>query len=141
MSLRPLEWQLVGLGWVLTYRAGPFPKEVDCILVDGPPGWAYRGREGALYQVFKFLKVGGIVILDDYGREEEKKAVLNWVCTFPEALEVRTAAIGHGLAIIKKKHQAHPRWASRRMLKVAFTSWLRIARHRARLLLNRIGVR
>lgn len=125
---RPLRWRLVGLGWILTYQDGSFPEEIDCVLIDGPPGWAYRGREGALYQVFGRLRVGGVVILDDYGRPGEQTAVSNWARFLGGAFVVHTSDISHGLAIIRKTAEVR-HWPLRgRMLGIALKSWVRRAR-------------
>jgi hypothetical protein len=89
VELRKLSWQRYGLGLYQTYCAGPFFPRVDTVIIDGPPGWTHRGREGCLYQVFHSLRVGGRVYLDDYDRPEEQQMVRNWQAAYPGVFDVR----------------------------------------------------
>ena len=36
------------------------------MIIDGPPVYTLRGREACLYQVYDQIRIGGLVILDDF---------------------------------------------------------------------------
>ena len=113
---RPLRWQRYGLSPFLSYAPGELPDEIDGVIIDGPPTWTRRGREACLYQVISCLRVGGVVLLDDYGRNREKKMVRNWTWSFPGAFEVQTIETGHGLCVLKKIASTGPARPSSRSL-------------------------
>lgn len=73
------------LDWVGTN--GPY----DLIFVDGPlaesPG--DPGREGALYAVWEYLNLGGLVILDDGKREHEVGCIRAWNQQFGERIRIQ----------------------------------------------------
>ncbi len=99
---RYLRWQRHGLAFFLSYAPGELPGQVDAVIIDGPPTWTRRGREACLYQVIRRLRVGGRVLLDDYGRNREKTMVRNWTWSFPGVFASTTIGTGHGLYVMEK---------------------------------------
>ena len=93
VELRKLCWQRHGLGLYQSYDIGPFFPRVDAVIIDGPPGWTHRGREGCLYQVFRSLRIGGRVYLDDYVRPAEQQIVRNWQAAYPGVFGIRVLDI------------------------------------------------
>jgi len=83
---------------------------IDCVIIDGPPFYTVRGREACLYQVYNQLRVGGIVILDDFNRESEKIILQNWLSVYPDSFTVEIVEVGHHLAILEKKQSVQPDW-------------------------------
>lgn len=111
LSLRPLVWQDHGEAPYLSYESGPFPEEVDAVLIDGPPHWTRGGREATLYQVIDRVRVGGLVILDDYGRRRERRIVAHWLEVYRGSLElVEHLEVGHHLAVLRKTDTVPPCW-------------------------------
>ena len=103
LSLRSLRWQRHGLSWFRSYEPGPFPDQVDAVLIDGPPITTRRGREACLYQVFSRTHVGTRFYLDDFCRGAEQRIVDNWLRAYPDALRHRdTFDIGHGVAVLER---------------------------------------
>jgi predicted O-methyltransferase YrrM len=110
---RPLRWQRHGLAFFLSYAPGELPERIDAVIIDGPPTWTRRGREACLYQVVRRLRVGGRVVLDDYGRNREKTMVRNWTWSFPGLFAMSTIPAGHGLCVLEKLREtrrARPSW-------------------------------
>lgn len=119
LSLRPLAWQDHGEAPYLSYEDGAFPERVDAVIVDGPPHWTRGGREATLYQVFDRLRVGGLVVLDDYRRRRERRIVEHWLEVFRGSLElVEHLDVGHHLAVLRKTDTVLPCWEGRRRLDV-----------------------
>jgi hypothetical protein len=84
-----------------TYDLSALPKSrPEVVLVDGPPG-GMRNRLAPLRWAYRFLSEGGVIFLDDYGRQEEKECVRLLQAEFPELIlnEVQTEKC---LAVIKK---------------------------------------
>ncbi len=136
LSLRPLEWRRAGIGVTFTYRRDVFPEDIDVVIIDGPPGWAYRGRESCLYDVFSRVKIGGIIVLDDYSRPGERKAVSNWLCVYRGLLELSELKVNHGLAVLTKIDSGFPRWLSAKLIKTSLRSWVQFFRHWCRTILS-----
>jgi len=84
---RGLKFQWYGSGQILSHEEDFFfgADDVDGVIVDGPPFYTLRGREACLYQIYTKLRIGGIVILDDYGRGQERIIVNNWLSVYPES--------------------------------------------------------
>jgi predicted O-methyltransferase YrrM len=113
LSLRPLVWQRHGRAPYLGYGPGPFPATVDAVLIDGPPFWTRGGREAALYQVMPYLRVGGLVFLDDYRRHGERQAVRHWLDAFRGSLALEDVFDeGHRVAVLRRTDVLPPRWGS-----------------------------
>lgn len=53
---------------------------IDLLIVDGPP--YYFGREGGLDDIYKKLKVGCVIVLDDAERYTEKCVIYKWLKTY-----------------------------------------------------------
>jgi predicted O-methyltransferase YrrM len=99
---RLLRWQRFGPSVFLSYAQGELPERIDAVIIDGPPTWTRRGREACLYQIVQRLRVGGRVLLDDYGRNREKAIVRNWTRSFPGVFAMNTISTGHGLCVMEK---------------------------------------
>ena len=112
ISYRPLEFQAYGSKQILSFETGPFfgEDDVDCVIVDGPPFYTLRGREACLYQIYDKLRVGGLVILDDFRRSSEKKIVNNWLSVYPESFTLDVVPEGHHFAGLKKRRSVEPNW-------------------------------
>lgn len=78
------------------------PSQIDVLLVDGPPGSCFGGREAALYALFDRIRKGGLIILDDVCRKDEQRAVVHWQRRFPGAFDVTFSNTGHQLAYLVK---------------------------------------
>lgn len=109
VCLRELKWRRIGLGLYKTYARDELPKDIDAVIVDGPPGTVYRGREACLYDIFNNIKEDGVVILDDYNRPPEKDAVRNWLCGYRGLMDWEERCVGHGLAVLTKKRKGRRR--------------------------------
>lgn len=117
LALRPLTWQDHGEAPYLSYEEGTLPERVDAVIIDGPPHWTRGGREATLYQVFDRLRVGGLVVLDDYRRGRERRIVQHWLEVFRGSLElVEHLEVGHHLAVLRKTDSLAPCWEGRRRL-------------------------
>lgn len=101
-ELRRLKWQRHGGAFFLSYAPGPFPSQVDAVLIDGPPRWTRRGREACLYQVASHLRMKGKVFLDDFDRPGEKKIVSNWMQAYPVSFRIGAIETGHGVCVLEK---------------------------------------
>jgi precorrin-6B methylase 2 len=99
---RRLRWQRHGLSFFLSYAPGDLPDRIDAVIIDGPPTWTRRGREACLYQTVRRLRIGGRVLLDDYGRNREKTMVRNWTWGFPGVFAFKAIETGHGLGVLEK---------------------------------------
>ncbi len=99
-----------------SYSVFPTPSNIDCVLIDGPPYFADRGREACLYAIHDSLKIGGIVTLDDCRRLQEKKTIANWRSTFAGSFQIEEADVGHGLTFLIKTATTRARhWTPRRV--------------------------
>ncbi len=114
LRYQPLIFQTYGPGEILSYRKDEtfWVQHIDCAIVDGPPFYTLRGREACLYQVYPQLAVGGLVILDDYGRNSEKAIVQNWLSVYPDSFAVEILDVGHQLAVLQKLKSVEPQWDS-----------------------------
>ncbi len=99
---RFLRWQRHGISVFLSYARAELPGRIDAVIIDGPPTWTRRGREACLYQVIRRLRVGGRILLDDYGRNREKRIVRNWMSSFPGVFAMTAIGTGHGLCVMEK---------------------------------------
>lgn len=101
IELRPLRWRQFGPYRYLTYCEGTFPSDTDVVIIDGPPIFTVRGREGCLHQIAKSLRVGTRIFLDDADRPEEASIVANWTrCHGGLRLESKLN-VGHGIQVLK----------------------------------------
>ena len=69
-----------------------------------------RGREACLYQVYDQIKIGGLVILDDFRRSYEKQIVENWLSVYPGSFAVEIIREDHHLAALRKIRPTTPCW-------------------------------
>ncbi len=108
---RPITLESYGDTEFLTYEDGVFWKEeIDCVVIDGPPVYTLRGREACLYQVYDQIKIGGLVILDDFRRSYEKQIVENWLSVYPSSFAVEIIREDHHLAVLRKIKSVTPCW-------------------------------
>ena len=95
----------------MTYEDGMFwEEEIDCVIIDGPPVYTLRGREACLYQVYDLIRIGGLVILDDFRRSYEKQIVENWLSIYPSSFTVEIIREDHHLAVLRKIRSVTPCW-------------------------------
>ncbi len=108
---RPITLESYGNAEFLTYEDGIFwEEEIDCVIIDGPPVYTLRGREACLYQVYDQIKIGGLVILDDFRRRFEKQIVENWLSVYPGNFAVEVIREDHHLAVLRKVRSVTPCW-------------------------------
>ena len=113
IKYRPITLESYGDVEFLTYEDGTFwddQKEMDCVIIDGPPVYTLRGREACLYQVYDQLRIGGLVIVDDFRRSYEKQIVENWLSVYPGSFTVETIREDHHLAVLRKIKSVTPCW-------------------------------
>ena len=113
IKYRPVTLESYGNANFLTYEDGMFwddQEEIDCVIIDGPPVYTLRGREACLYQVYDQIKIGGLVILDDFRRSYEKQIVENWLSVYPSSFTVEIIREDHHLAVLRKIKSVTPCW-------------------------------
>ena len=111
IKYRPITLESYGDAEFLTYEDGIFwEEEIDCVIIDGPPVYTLRGREACLYQVYDQIKIGGLVILDDFRRSFEKQIVENWLAVYPGSFKVEIIREDHHLAVLRKIRSVTPCW-------------------------------
>lgn len=103
----PVRWIRVGIRIFRTYGLAEriinsIPEDLDFVLVDGPvESKTLRGREGALYEVFPKIRMGGLIALDDFHRGTAKIMLGNWLSTYRDALE-HVRVIEDDLVVVRK---------------------------------------
>ena len=111
IKYRPITLESYGDAEFLTYEDGIFwEEEIDCVIIDGPPVYTLRGREACLYQIYDQIKIGGLVILDDFRRSYEKQIVENWLSIYPGSFTVEIIHKDHHLAVLRKVRSTTPCW-------------------------------
>ncbi len=111
IKYRPVTLESYGDAEFLTYEDGVFwEEEMDCVIIDGPPVYTLRGREACLYQVYDQIKIGGLVILDDFRRSYEKQIVENWLSVYSGSFKVEMIREDHHLAVLRKIRSVTPCW-------------------------------
>jgi predicted O-methyltransferase YrrM len=105
---RPLRHTWIGGRRFLTYSQPHFEHEVDCLIIDGPPGATRRGREACLYFAYDVLKIGGLVVLDDAARAAECRIIGNWMSVYPNSFELSLTQEGSGIAFLRKVRHEKP---------------------------------
>ena len=111
IKYRPITLESYGDANFLTYEDGMFwEEEIDCVIIDGPPVYTLRGREACLYQVYDQIKIGGLVILDDFRRSYEKQIVENWLSVYPGSFTVEIIREDHLMAVLRKVRSVTPCW-------------------------------
>ncbi len=111
IKYRPITLEFYGDAEFLTYEDGAFwDDEMDCVIIDGPPIYTLRGREACLYQVYDQIKIGGLIILDDFRRSYEKQIVENWLSVYPGGFTVEIIHEYHHLAVLRKIRSVTPYW-------------------------------
>ncbi len=111
IKYRPITLESYGNAEFLIYEDGVFwEEEIDCVIIDGPPVYTLRGREACLYQVYDQIKIGGLVILDDFRRSYEKQIVENWLSVYPGGFTVEMIREDHHLVVLRKIRSVTPCW-------------------------------
>ncbi len=111
IKYRPITLESYGDAEFLTYEDGMFwDEEIDCVIIDGPPVYTLRGREACLYQIYDQIKIGGLIILDDFRRSYEKQIVENWLSVYPGSFAVEMIREDHHLAVLRKIKSVTPCW-------------------------------
>ena len=102
---------------------GPY----DLVIVDGPR--ADVGRDGALPESFKRLKVGGYMILDNCESSHMKRTLARWKKLFRHSIVYDEAPdIGDGVGIVRKVQDLPPDFLSL-PLHLCILQWLRTVRN------------
>ncbi|MBX3561136.1 MAG: class I SAM-dependent methyltransferase [Sphingomonas sp.] len=72
-------------GWPgLWYDHGPLPRDIDLMLIDGPPWTIHPFTRGAAASLFDHVAPGGTVMLDDGARPGERFVARRWRRAHPE---------------------------------------------------------
>jgi len=102
----------------------------DLVVIDGPSHAV--GRDGALYEIFPKVKVGGYFLVDDSRADHMRTVIKKWSLSFPLSISVRHFyEIGNGVTIIRKIREAHNEpYISP---KQSFVSWIKALRNYIRL--------
>lgn len=82
VQVRPLG-RVIGSGGASFYVGSEIPDGVDFVLIDGPPE-GLGGRAAVLPSIMPKLAPNAVVWLDDADRPGERKAVAEWLATYPE---------------------------------------------------------
>jgi hypothetical protein len=77
LSVRPDDWP--GL-W---YRLDEIPREIDMLVIDGPPWAIHPFVRGAADSLFPRLAPGAVVVLDDAARPGERLIARRWKREWP----------------------------------------------------------
>src|SRR4029078_12902444 len=54
----------------------------DLVFIDGP--LRRYGRTSPLFDAYRYLSPGAVIVLDDAARPEEQTAIARWLATFPD---------------------------------------------------------
>jgi len=73
VALRPSRY-----GPGLRYDHGPLPRDIDLMLVDGPPWTVHPLTRGGAETLFDHIAPGGTVMLDDGARPGERLVARRW---------------------------------------------------------------
>lgn len=102
----------------------------DFVVIDGPHHDV--GRDGALYEIFSKLKVGGYFFVDDSRADHMRASIEKWAVSFPKSISItHLHGIGNGITIIKKTSQSNnePLISAKQSLKL----WIKALRNYIRL--------
>lgn len=121
-----ISWRFVGCSLCCSYEDIDLPSLVDAVLIDGPPRRFHRGREAVLFSILSKIRTGGIIILDDYNRADERRAVKVCHSAYPSSLTTRTVNKGHGLCVLTKIREEEPRKLRAAMTWGNIRSWLQL---------------
>lgn len=81
------------------YDHGPLPRDIDLLLIDGPPAWLKQGaRAAAGPAALPLLAPGGVVLLDDADRPGERANAAQWARSFPD---IKWSRIGRAKGILR----------------------------------------
>lgn len=97
------EWSLNGINmsWYNFKPAAHLHQQIDLLIVDGPPGnTGHLARYPALPILKEWLSPGGIILLDDGNRDDEREIAERWIKELNTTSEFLPA--GKGAWIIRK---------------------------------------
>ncbi|MDT9598099.1 class I SAM-dependent methyltransferase [Sphingosinicella rhizophila] len=80
VPLRPSPGDWPGL-W---YDHGPLPRDIDLMLIDGPPWTIHPFTRGGASCLFDHIAPGGTIILDDAARPGERIVARRWGKAWPD---------------------------------------------------------
>jgi predicted O-methyltransferase YrrM len=108
----PLKFHNYAFGKILSYSFKDCfnEGEIDCVIIDGPPFYTLRGREACLYHIYNQLKIGGIVVLNNYQRKGEKAILENWKAVYPDSFNATSIDVGKQLVLQRKQRSVAPEW-------------------------------
>lgn len=87
--------------WYDHTEAG-LPASIDFLLIDGPPGVRQPlARYPAVPLLYDRIQSGGVIVLDDGGRDAETAAVERWTRDYPD-LEAEFISLEKGAWVIRK---------------------------------------
>jgi predicted O-methyltransferase YrrM len=102
---------------------GPY----DLVFVDGPGHEV--GRDGAMFEAFPHVRLGGWIVLDDLNAAHVQASLARWRRAFGIGLRVTACPeVGNGIGIVQKVAETMPRSPA-----FPAVQWLRAARNLARL--------
>jgi hypothetical protein len=104
--------------YLLNRAAMPAEPPADLVLVDGPPA-CLGGREGTLYQVMDFARLGTLLLLDDANRPEERAVLAHWEDALGDAIQIRYLsgfAKGMAAVLIREVVPRSGLWSRRELL-------------------------
>lgn len=80
------------------------PAKIDMLIIDGPPTTIQNlARFPALPLLIQRLKAGGLIILDDAKRDDEKTIISKWLDTYPEVKIFKRLYAEKGICVLQKK--------------------------------------
>ncbi len=72
-------------GWPgLWYDHGPLPRDIDLLLIDGPPWTIHPFTRGAAATLFDHIAPDGTIMLDDAARPGERFVARRWRKLWPD---------------------------------------------------------
>lgn len=76
----PLEQKEDGTNWYSAAALDRVPQLIDVLIIDGPPNWRAAGNRRPAYAALKDrMRPGGLVVIDDTHRLDERQMALEWV--------------------------------------------------------------
>lgn len=75
----PLEPKEDGTPWYSDAALDQVPSSIDVLIVDGPPNWRATGNRRPAYGAFRDrMTPGGLVVIDDTHRLDERQMAMEW---------------------------------------------------------------
>ena len=77
------------------------PSSIDVLIVDGPPGNTHEFARLPAETLFHLVAIGGLVVLDDADRDEERQIVERWSAR-PDFVALTAPTTEKGLAVFQR---------------------------------------